>query len=49
MAISKVWQDPKKLGSTEATGLDLRRKFALVTLLISIVIIYYCCKIMQAG
>jgi O-antigen/teichoic acid export membrane protein len=42
MAISgKVWQDPKKLGVVLATGLDLRRKFALVTLLIAIPIMVY--------
>jgi O-antigen/teichoic acid export membrane protein len=42
MAISgKVWQDPKKLGVVLATGLDLRRKFALVTLLISTPVIIY--------
>jgi O-antigen/teichoic acid export membrane protein len=42
MAISgKVWQDPKKLGVVLATGLDLRRKFAVVTLVIAIPVIIY--------
>jgi O-antigen/teichoic acid export membrane protein len=42
MAMSgKVWQDPKDLGVVLATGLDLRRKFAMVTLLISTPIIIY--------
>jgi O-antigen/teichoic acid export membrane protein len=42
MAISgKVWQDPKKLGVVLATGLDLRRKFALVTLVFATPLIIY--------
>jgi len=42
MALSgKVWQDPKKLGVVLATGLDLRKKFALVTLVIATPIIIY--------
>ncbi|TDD94671.1 lipopolysaccharide biosynthesis protein [Flavobacterium cellulosilyticum] len=42
MALSgKVWQDPKKLGSILATGLDLRRKFAVITLLFAAPIIIY--------
>jgi O-antigen/teichoic acid export membrane protein len=42
MAIcGKVWQDPKKMGVVLATGLDLRKKFALVTLFISTPIIVY--------
>lgn len=32
----KVWQNEKKLGIVLSTGLDLRRKFALITLLIAI-------------
>lgn len=36
MALSgKVWQDPKKLGVVLATGLDLRKKFALISLVIA--------------
>lgn len=42
MALSgRVWQDPKKLGVVLATGLDLRKKFALITLVISTPIIIY--------
>jgi O-antigen/teichoic acid export membrane protein len=42
MALSgKVWQDPKKSGVILATGLDLRKKFAIVTLVIVIPILIY--------
>jgi len=42
MALSgKVWKDPQKLGSVLATGLDLRKKFAIITLIISSPIIFY--------
>ena len=37
----KVWQEPKKLGVILATGLDLRRKFALITLIIATPIVFY--------
>lgn len=37
----KVWQDPKKLGSVLITGLHLRRKFAIVSLAISLPILIY--------
>jgi O-antigen/teichoic acid export membrane protein len=37
----KVWQDKDKLGSVLATGLDLRKKFAVVSLLISVPILVY--------
>lgn len=37
----KVWQDKKKLGAVVATGLYLRKKFALVSLLVSIPILVY--------
>jgi O-antigen/teichoic acid export membrane protein len=37
----KVWQDKKKLGAVLATGLDLRRKFAIVSLMISLPILMY--------
>lgn len=42
MALSgRVWQDPKKLGVVLATGLELRKKFALISLTISTPIIIY--------
>lgn len=37
----KVWQDKDKLGVVLATGMDLRRKFALVTLLFVTPILFY--------
>ncbi len=37
----KVWQDKEKLGIILATGLDLRRKFAILSLLISVPILFY--------
>lgn len=37
----KVWQDPKKLGSVLITGLYLRRKFAIVSLAVSLPILIY--------
>ncbi|MFN3380714.1 MAG: lipopolysaccharide biosynthesis protein [Runella zeae] len=37
----KVWQDKEKLGIVIATGLDLRRKFAIGSLLVSIPILVY--------
>ncbi len=37
----KVWQDKEKLGAVLATGLDLRRKFAVVSLLVSSPILVY--------
>jgi O-antigen/teichoic acid export membrane protein len=37
----KVWQDKKKMGVTLATGLDIRKKFAIVSLLISVPILFY--------
>ena len=50
MALSgKVWQDPKKLGVILATGLDLRRKFAVVTLLIAIPIVFYLLMLNKAS
>lgn len=45
----KVWQDPKKLGVILATGLDLRRKFAVVTLLIAIPIVFYLLMLNKAS
>jgi O-antigen/teichoic acid export membrane protein len=42
MALSgKVWQDPQKLGVVLNTGLDLRKKFAVVTLIFVIPILIY--------
>jgi O-antigen/teichoic acid export membrane protein len=37
----KVWQDKTKLGAVLATGLDLRRKFAVCSLLVSLPILAY--------
>jgi O-antigen/teichoic acid export membrane protein len=43
---SKVWQDKDKLGVVLATGLDLRKKFALITLIfVTPTIIYLLLKI----
>lgn len=38
---SKVWQDKTKLGAVLATGLALRRKFAVYSLLVSVPILLY--------
>lgn len=37
----KVWQDREKLGTVLATGLDLRKKFAIGSLIISMPILIY--------
>jgi O-antigen/teichoic acid export membrane protein len=37
----KIWQDRQKLGTVMATGLDLRRKFAIFSLIVSIPILGY--------
>ncbi|MFE3871987.1 polysaccharide biosynthesis protein [Flavobacterium sp. ZS1P70] len=37
----KVWEDKEKLGSVMTTGLALRRKFALGSLMISLPILFY--------
>lgn len=37
----KVWQDKKKLGIVLATGLDLRKKFAVGSLIVSVPILTY--------
>jgi O-antigen/teichoic acid export membrane protein len=37
----KVWQDRDKLGTVLATGMDLRRKFAVGSLLVSIPVLLY--------
>ena len=37
----KVWQNRKKMGTVLATGLDLRRKFAIASLLVSVPILFY--------
>lgn len=50
MALSgKVWQDPKKLGVILSTGLDLRRKFATITLVIAIPIVFYLLMLNKAS
>jgi hypothetical protein len=36
-----VWQDKQKLGAGLATGLDLRRKFAVISLIVSIPTLCY--------
>lgn len=38
---AKVWQDKEKMGVVLATGLDLRRKFAIGSLLVSVPILFY--------
>ncbi|QHS63117.1 MATE family efflux transporter [Chitinophaga agri] len=38
---SQVWQDRDKLGTVLATGMDLRRKFAVGSLLVSIPVLLY--------
>ncbi len=37
----KVWQDKEQLGKVIATGLDLRRKFAILSLIIAVPILLY--------
>lgn len=37
----KVWRDKDKLGTVLATGLDLRRKFAIISLLVSVPVLLY--------
>jgi len=37
----KVWQDKNKLGVVLSTGLDLRRKFAAASLIVSLPILFY--------
>ncbi|MBF4464331.1 polysaccharide biosynthesis protein [Flavobacterium sp. LC2016-12] len=37
----KVWENKQKMGTVLATGLDLRRKFAIASLLISVPILFY--------
>jgi O-antigen/teichoic acid export membrane protein len=38
---AKVWDDKEKLGTVLATGLDLRRKFAIGSLMVSVPILFY--------
>jgi len=38
---AKVWQDRQKLGTVIVTGLELRRKFAIFSLVISLPILFY--------
>lgn len=37
----KVWQDPKKLGAVLATGLHLRKRFAIFSLIVALPILVY--------
>jgi O-antigen/teichoic acid export membrane protein len=37
----KVWEDKEKMGIVLATGLDLRKKFAIGSLLVSVPILFY--------
>ncbi|MFH7000365.1 polysaccharide biosynthesis protein [Flavobacterium sp. FlaQc-57] len=37
----KVWEDKARMGVVLATGLDLRKKFALASLLVSVPILFY--------
>ncbi len=37
----KVWQNKEKLGVVLATGLDLRQKFAIASLLVSVPVLFY--------
>lgn len=37
----KVWQDKEKLGKVLATGLDLRRRFAVLSLMVALPILVY--------
>ncbi len=45
----RVWQNPTRLGAVLATGLDLRRKFAAVSLLIALPVLLYLLRHHQAG
>jgi O-antigen/teichoic acid export membrane protein len=38
---AKVWQDKEKMGVVLATGLNLRRKFAIGSLIVSVPILFY--------
>ena len=40
----RVWQDKEKLGTVLATGLDLRKKFGIISLVVSIPILFYLLK-----
>ena len=40
----RVWQDKEKLGAVLATGLDLRKKFGIISLVVSIPILFYLLK-----
>lgn len=45
----KVWQSPQKLGSVLSTGLNLRRKFAVVSLLLATPVLLYLLRHHQAS
>jgi hypothetical protein len=46
---AKVWQNPQKLGMVIKTGLELRRKFAIYSLVISLPILFYLLHYHGAG
>jgi O-antigen/teichoic acid export membrane protein len=46
---AKVWQDRQKLGVVVNTGLELRRKFAVFSLIISLPILFYLLRHHGAG
>ena len=46
---AKVWQSKQGLGSVVATGMELRRKFAMVTLAISMPVLFYLLVKHEAG
>lgn len=45
----KVWDSPAKLGAVLATGLDLRNKFAAVSLFVAIPIMIYLMRVQDAS
>jgi O-antigen/teichoic acid export membrane protein len=46
---AKVWQDRQKLGVVINTGLILRRKFAIYSLIISLPVLFYLLRVHGAG
>src|SRR5690606_24311281 len=44
----KVWHNPAKLGAVLATGLDLRSKFAIVSLIVAIPVMIYLMRVHDA-
>lgn len=45
----KVWKNKKELGIVLATGLELRKKFAMVSLLIAVPILFYLLRLNNAS